>query len=53
MVEWKAKSRQLKQLLGNFLHCSECKCNEALFLPAIFWSATTNFSPIMFYNVIL
>ena len=31
----------LKQLLANFLLCFECKCNGALFLPAIFWSATT------------
>ena len=35
----------------NFLLCFECKCNGALFLPAIFWSATTNFH--LFYIDIL
>jgi hypothetical protein len=42
----KAKNRQLKQLLANFLLCFECKCNGSLFLPAILWSATTNFPPV-------
>jgi hypothetical protein len=44
-----SKNRQLKQLLGNFLLCFKCKYNGALFLPAIFWSATTNFPPVVVY----
>jgi hypothetical protein len=52
IVWMKAKNRQLKQLLANFLHCFECKCNGALFLSAIFWSATTNFPPVEWkYNL--